>query len=56
MRKIRLRATLQIPGYGMIPKGTEFMVVKFNKRFVYVKVSERTTLRLARKRDCTVIY
>lgn len=56
MRKIRTKHELNIPGWGVIPTGTQFKVEKFNKRFVYVKLKERVTLRLARKADCEVLY
>ena len=56
MKKIRTKHNLEIPGWGHIPAGTEFKVDKFNKRFIYVKLHERVTLRLARKADCEVIY
>lgn len=56
MKKIRTKHDLQIPGWGNISAGTEFKVDKFNKRFVYVKLKDRVTLRLARKADCEVIY
>lgn len=52
MRHILIRRDLNIPGYGFIPKGTEFEVIKYNQRFVYSRVSYGTILRLARKRDC----
>ena len=56
MRKIKTKHDMDIPGWGKIPAGTPFKVVKFNKRFVYVRVSEGTVLRLARKADCEVMY
>ena len=56
MKKIRTKTDLQIPGYGFIPAGSAFFVVRFNKRFVYCKISEGTTLQLARKRDCEIVY
>ena len=56
MKKIKTRRDLNIPGWGFIPAGTQFKVEKFNKRFVYVEVKERVTLRLARKADCEVLY
>lgn len=49
MKKIKTRHDLNIPGWGLIPAGTSFKVEKFNQRFVYVKVREHVTLRLARK-------
>ena len=55
MRKITLKHDMQIPGYGTLKEGTPFKVEKFNKRFVYVKLSN-STLRLARKSDCNVVY
>lgn len=56
MKKIRLKATMQIPGWGEIPAGTEFKVDRFNKRFVYVRLKDRVVLRLARKADCEIVY
>lgn len=56
MKKIKTSHELNIPGWGIISAETEFKVEKFNKRFVYVKLTEYTTLRLARKADCEVIY
>lgn len=56
MRKIKTRHDLNIPGWGFIPAGTTFKVLKSNSRFVYVEVKKRTVLRLARKSDCEVIY
>ena len=56
MRKIETSHDLKIPGYGLIPAGTSFMVEKYNSRFVYVKIHDRVTLRLARKSDCIVKY
>ena len=56
MKKIKTSHDLNIPGWGFIPAGTPFKVERFNKRFVYVNVRERVTLRLARKADCEVIY
>ena len=56
MRKIKIRHDLNIPGWGMIPAGTQFKVVRYNKRFVYVMVKEHVELKLARKADCEVIY
>ena len=56
MRKIKTKHDLQIPGWGFIPAGTSFKVEKFNKRFVYVNLKDRVTLRLARKGDCEIVY
>lgn len=56
MKKIKTSHDLNIPGWGFIPAGTAFMVEKFNKRFVYIKLRERVTLRLARKADCEIVY
>lgn len=56
MRKIRIRKDLNVPGWGMIRKGTEFRVDRFNSRFVYVSLREGVNLRLARKADCEKIY
>lgn len=56
MKKIKTSRELNIPGWGIIPAESEFKVEKFNKRFVYVKLTEYTTLRLAKKADCIVLY
>lgn len=56
MKRIRVTHDMQIPGYGLIRKGTEFDVDRYNKRFVYAIVHERVILRLARKRDTEVVY
>ena len=67
MRKIKTRQDMNIPGWGFIPKDTPFKVIRFNKRFVYVEmplsdyaiehgVTKGATLRLARKRDCVILY
>ena len=56
MRKIKTKHELNIPGWGIIPAGTPFKVIDFNKRFIYVYVNERIKLRLARKADCEVLY
>lgn len=56
MKKIRLRNDLKIPGYGIIQKGTEYKVEKYNSRFVYVRVESGAILRLARRGDCEVVY
>ena len=56
MRKIKIRHDLNIPGLGIVSAGTQFKVVRYNKRFVYVLVNERVELRLARKSDCEVMY
>lgn len=56
MKKIKTARDLMIPGWGRILKGTPFKVLRFNKRFVYVKVNEGCELRLARKRDCEIVY
>ena len=49
MRKIRLKEDIPIMGVGTIPAGEEFMVERFNKRFVYVSVFNGCELRLSRK-------
>ena len=56
MNKIRTSHELNIPGWGKISAGTSFKVERFNKRFIYVRISDRVELRLARKADCEVIY
>lgn len=56
MRKIAIKHDIQVPGWGMIKEGTQYKVDKYNSRYVYIKLSESTTLRLARKGDCTILY
>ena len=56
MRKIKLKHDMKIIGYGVLEAGTTFKVERFNKRFVYVKLHEGVTLRLARKADCEILY
>ena len=56
MKKIKIKHDMNIPGWGRISAGTPFKVERFNKRFVYVEVAERVTLRLARKADCEIVY
>ena len=56
MKKIKTRHDLNIPGWGKIPAGTQFKVLRFNKRFIYVMVNDRVELRLARKTDCEIVY
>lgn len=56
MKKIALAHDMSISGWGKISEGTTFKVVRFNQRYVYVVVAEGIELRLARKRDCIVIY
>ncbi|MBR4377339.1 MAG: hypothetical protein IKP50_00415 [Bacilli bacterium] len=56
MKKIRLRNDLKISGYGMILKGTEYKVEKYNTRYVYIRVESGALLRLARRGDCEVVY
>lgn len=56
MKKIKISHDLDIIGYGKITEGTMFKVVKFNSRFIYVDVSDGLQLRLARKRDCIIVY
>ena len=56
MKKIALKNTTYIQGWGEIQKGTQFRVERYNQRFVYVRLSSGVSLRLARKADCEVIY
>lgn len=58
MKKIKTKHELNIPGWGVIPAGTTFKVIKYNNRFIYVAIPEheRVELRLARKADCEIIY
>ncbi len=56
MKKIEISHDLNIPGWGLIKKGTAFKVLRYNKRFVYVTLSSGAILRLARKADCIVLY
>ena len=56
MRKISIRHDMVIPGWGLIRKGEMFKVFRYNSRFVYVSLRDHVELRLARKRDCEVIY
>ena len=56
MKKIETTHNLNIPGWGFIPAGTAFKVTKFNKRFIYVYISDNIELKLARKSDCKIIY
>lgn len=56
MKKIKTRNDMTIPGWGFIPAGTPFKVEKYNARFVYVEVNRGVILRLARKRDCEIMY
>lgn len=56
MRKIEIKHDIMIPGWGYIKEGTRYKVERFNKRHVYVKMVSGAILRLARKRDCNIIY
>lgn len=56
MKKVETKKMLIIPGYGTIPAGTSFQVERYNQRYVYVKLNQYCTLRLARKRDCKIVY
>ena len=56
MKKIELKNDMVIPGYGFIPAGTKYKVDKYNNRFIYVQVNPGVILRLARKRDCNILY
>lgn len=48
MKKIKLLKDTYIQGYGKILAGTEFMVERYNSRFVYVKLG-MCELQLTRK-------
>lgn len=56
MRKIKTKNNLNIPGWGFIPAGTAFKVQKFNSKFVYIEINSGVILRLARKKDCEIVY
>ena len=56
MRKIKLSHDMFVPGWGALKKGAPFKVDRFNKRYVYVSLADRVTLRLARKADCEIVY
>lgn len=56
MRKISIKHDMRIPGWGLIKEGETYKVLRFNQRFVYVELKTGVTLRLARKRDCNVMY
>lgn len=56
MRKIRTSHDMHIMGWGLIPKGTELKVIRYNTRFVYVALAHGVELRLARKADCIKVY
>lgn len=56
MRKIKTKHDMDIPGWGFIPAGTPYMVERYNKRFVYIRMNSGCIMRLARKADCEVIY
>ena len=55
IKVILAKRDIYIPGYGTIKEGYAFQVVKANSRYVYIKVSQYTTIRLARKKDCIVV-
>ncbi len=56
MKKIKTSHDMNLPGWGIVPKGTPFKVVRFNKRFVYVELKPHVELRLNRKSDCEIMY
>ena len=56
MKKIKLSHDVKVRGYGIIPKGTEFKVKRFNSRYVYVDVRDGVELQLSRKNDTETIY
>ena len=55
MKKIKTKHDLKIPGWGLIPAGTPFKVIRYNKLYVYVQCGG-CELKLARKSDCEVVY
>ena len=55
MKKIKAARELNIPGWGIIPKGTPLKVVRFNSRFVYAQLG-KCEVKLARKKDVEVVY
>lgn len=52
---IVINRDIYIPSYGMLKEGDVYRVKKANSRYVYLEISQYTTIRLARKRDCTVV-
>lgn len=54
MKKIKLNKSIYIQGWGVLPEGMEFTVIKYNKRYVYVELGGNE-LRLSPK-DVTKIY
>ena len=48
MRKCELLNDMHIMGWGTVEAGTQFMVEKYNKRFVYVRLGN-CSLRLSLK-------
>lgn len=56
IKVVLAKRDIYIPGYGTIKEGYAFQAVKANSRFVYIKISNYTTIRLARKKDCTVVF
>ena len=48
MRKCELLNDMHIMGWGTVEAGTQFMVEKYNKRFVYVRLGN-CSLRLSVK-------
>ena len=49
---VKTRHDFNIPGWGFIPRGSEFPINRANKKLVYVELKPRVILRLARKGDC----
>ena len=54
MKKVKLIKDVKIIGYGTIEKGTQFTVVKYNTRYVYVRLG-LCELQLSRK-DVEKVY
>lgn len=55
MKKIKLKRDVYVPGYGLVKKETPFDVTSYNSRYIYVKLSKGSNIRLARKSDCEII-
>ncbi len=55
MKKIATTHELKIPGWGIIPEGSTFKVIRANKVYVYVQCGN-CELKLSRKKDIRVLY
>lgn len=56
MKKIAIAQDTKIQGLGILRQGEKYKVDHFNGRFVYVEWKPGIIIRLARKRDCVVLY